>query len=184
MRKIPMIFDWQNWLWKSKCGTFWRLVTAPILKIWYFFCVRWFLGKNLLNFVPLPWKLDNPYCILLNCNVGKDKCPLNFVSKNNLSYCLKLCLHSLLQSIIYQTNNQKWYTYQLLFSSYMITSFSSWTFFVLLNAYYGGALTMFFTSEVSIPFTNIYDVMKSYPTWKLKMRAGEEVRFQYKGSAI
>ena len=63
----------------------------------------------------------------------------------------------------------------------MITSFSSWTFFVLLNAYYGGALTMFFTSEVSIPFTNIYDVMKSYPTWKLKMRAGEEVRFQYKG---
>ena len=23
--------------------------------------------------------------------------------------------------------------------------------------------------------------MKSYPTWKLKMRAGEEVRFQYKG---
>ena len=32
----------------------------------------------------------------------------------------------------------------------MITSFSSWTFFVLLNAYYGGALTMFFTSEVKI----------------------------------
>ena len=87
MRKIPMIFDWQNWLWKSKCGTFWRLVTAPILKIWYFFCERWNLGKNLLNFVPLPWKLDNPYCILLNCNVGKDKCPPNFVSKNNLSSC-------------------------------------------------------------------------------------------------
>ena len=39
---------------------------------------------------------------------------------------------------------------------------------------------MFFTSEVSIPFNNIYDVMKAYPTWKLKMRAGEEVRFQYK----
>ena len=68
--------------------------------------------------------------------------------------------------------------------SYMITSFSSWTFFVLLNAYYGGALTMFFTSEVTIPFNNIYDVMKAYPTWKLKMRAGEEVRYQYKGLAI
>ena len=43
---------------------------------------------------------------------------------------------------------------------------------------------MFFTSEVSIPFNNIYDVMKAYPTWKLKMRAGEEVRYQYKGLAM
>ena len=119
-----------------------------------FLCVCWFSGKNLSNCVPLPplktWRPVLPYCILLSCNVGKDKCPPNFVSKNNLSYCLKLCLHSLLQSIIYQTNNQKVVHLSTFFSSYMITSFSSWTFFVLLNAYYGGALTMFFTSEVKI----------------------------------
>ena len=31
----------------------------PIQKIQY---VCWFLVKNLCNFVPLIWKLDNPYC--------------------------------------------------------------------------------------------------------------------------
>ena len=29
---------------------------------------------------------------------------------------------------------------------YQIASFSGWMFFVLLNAFYGGAMTMFFTS--------------------------------------
>ena len=28
-------------------------------------------------------------------------------------------------------------------------------FFVLINAYYGGALTMFFTSELTLPFNSI-----------------------------
>ena len=42
-----------------------------------------------------------------------------------------------------------------------------WYFFVLLNAYYGGALTMFFTSEARMPFGTIRDVIKAYPEWKL-----------------
>lgn len=62
----------------------------------------------------------------------------------------------------------------------MIASTTAWFFFLLLNAYYGGALTMFFTSEVSIPFNTIYDVMKAYPEWKLKMMNGDDVYFQYK----
>lgn len=70
------------------------------------------------------------------------------------------------------------FTYQ--YFSYMIASLSSWLFFVLIQAYYGGALTMFFTSEIPIPFNNIYDVMKDYPTWNLRMRAGNEALFQYK----
>ena len=39
---------------------------------------------------------------------------------------------------------------------------------------------MFFTSEAPIPFNTIEDVMISYPTWKLKMMAGNDVYFQYK----
>ena len=62
----------------------------------------------------------------------------------------------------------------------MISSTSAWFFFVLLNAYYGGALTMFFTSQITIPFESIEDVMESYPTWKLKMMVGNDVYFQYK----
>ena len=42
-------------------------------------------------------------------------------------------------------------------------------FFVLLNAYYGGAMTMFFSSEISIPFTNIIEVINAHPTWNLRM---------------
>ena len=33
LRKIPMIFDIENWLWKSNFGTFWHLPIVPILKI-------------------------------------------------------------------------------------------------------------------------------------------------------
>ena len=36
--------------------------------------------------------------------------------------------------------------------------FISWMFFVFLNAYYGGALTMFFTSPTIIPFQTERDV--------------------------
>jgi hypothetical protein len=53
----------------------------------------------------------------------------------------------------------------------------TWFFFVLLNAFYGGALTMFFTSVVNIPFENIRDVMRAYPSWKLMMQAGNEVLY-------
>ena len=42
---------------------------------------------------------------------------------------------------------------------------------------------MFFTSEISIPFNNKEDVMKEYPTWKLKSRDGEEVFFQARALA-
>ena len=33
LRKIRIIFDIENWLWKSNFGTFWHLPTAPIFKI-------------------------------------------------------------------------------------------------------------------------------------------------------
>ena len=42
---------------------------------------------------------------------------------------------------------------------------------------------MFFTSEITIPFTNKEDVMKEYPTWILKSRYGEEVFFQARALA-
>ena len=33
LRKIRMIFDIENWLWKSNFGTFWQLAINPKLKI-------------------------------------------------------------------------------------------------------------------------------------------------------
>ena len=67
---------------------------------------------------------------------------------------------------------------------YMITSTTAWIFFVLLNAYYGGALTMFFTSEIRVPFSSIEEVMRAYPNWQLKMMSGNDVHFQYKAIQV
>ena len=38
---------------------------------------------------------------------------------------------------------------------YHLISLITWLFFVLINAYYSGALTMFFTSEPTLPFNSI-----------------------------
>ena len=59
-RKIPMIFDIENWLWKSKA----LFDTSPLhqfSKFNNFLWLRRCLGKNLSNFVPPAWKLDNSY---------------------------------------------------------------------------------------------------------------------------
>ena len=44
-----------------------------------------------------------------------------------------------------------------------IISLSIWTFFIIINAYYGGAMTMFLTSPVTIDFETRRDVMQAYP---------------------
>ena len=60
---------------------------------------------------------------------------------------------------------------------FKLTSLFSWLFFVMLNAYYGGALTMFFSSELTLPFNSIEDVMRSYPDWSLKFVDGNDIHF-------
>ncbi len=59
----------------------------------------------------------------------------------------------------------------------MILSTTVWYFFVLLNAYYGGALTMFFTSTITIPFESVFDVLRAHPNWKMIYQSGEEAFF-------
>ena len=68
-------------------------------------------------------------------------------------------------------------------NSFKITIFWSWLFFVVINAYYSGALTMFFSSKPTLPFNSIEDVMRAYPDWELKMMHGNDVHFQYKALA-
>ena len=46
---------------------------------------------------------------------------------------------------------------------FMISTTTAWIFFFLLNAFYGGAMTMFFASEVSLPFETVREAMQSYP---------------------
>ena len=67
--------------------------------------------------------------------------------------------------------------------AFKFASLSTWLFFLIINAYYGGALTMFFTSELTIPFDSIEDVMRSYPDWNLKFMEGNDVHFFHKAKS-
>ena len=55
---------------------------------------------------------------------------------------------------------------------------SLWMFFLLVNAYYGGALTMFFVSELTLPFNTLRDVLQIFPEWKLVFIVGYEASFK------
>ena len=50
MRRIRIIFDLENWLWKTNFGTYWHLPITQFSKFDNFLWVCWFLGKNLSNF--------------------------------------------------------------------------------------------------------------------------------------
>ena len=63
-------------------------------------------------------------------------------------------------------------------TGYKLVSTSGWFFFVLINAYYGGALTMFFVSEITLPFNTIRDALKVFPSWKLIVQSGNEAYFK------
>ena len=67
--------------------------------------------------------------------------------------------------------------------SFKLSSLFSWLFVLLINAYYGGALTMFFTSELTLPFNSIEDVMRSYPDWNLKFIDGNDIHFIVKAKS-
>ena len=61
LRKSWTIFDRENWLWKLDLGTFWYLPITPICKILKISVGLLIDSKNLSNFVPPAWKLDNLY---------------------------------------------------------------------------------------------------------------------------
>ena len=54
MRKILMIFDIENWLWKSNFGSFDTSPLHQFSKFNIFLWVCWYLVKNLSNFVSPP----------------------------------------------------------------------------------------------------------------------------------
>ena len=53
-------------------------------------------------------------------------------------------------------------------------------FFILINTFYGGAMTMFFSSEITLPFETIRDVTRAYPTWNLMVNEGSEAIYRAK----
>ena len=54
----------------------------------------------------------------------------------------------------------------------------AWLTFVILHAYYAGAMTMFFTSKPTLGFTTLRDVLQAIPEWKLIFLKGMDVHFE------
>ncbi len=52
---------------------------------------------------------------------------------------------------------------------------SGWILFILVNAFYGGALTMFFSSAASLPFGTLEEGAEKYPTWKFLHLYGSDL---------
>ncbi len=61
--------------------------------------------------------------------------------------------------------------------------FTIWMFFTLVNAYYGGALTMFFISDSEIPFKTVTEALRQ-PNWKFIFNAGEEAIFVFPAKQV
>ena len=61
--------------------------------------------------------------------------------------------------------------------SFRIVMFMIWTFFLLLNAFYGGALIMFFTTKSAPPFTSVREGL-SHDEWKMIMVDGTQILVQ------
>ena len=59
-----------------------------------------------------------------------------------------------------------------------IIAFTFWFTFLFLHAFYVGALKMFFTTEVTIPFNDIRDVLKTFPSWNLIFADGNDIYFK------
>ncbi len=68
--------------------------------------------------------------------------------------------------------------------SYRVVIVSSWIFFILINAYYGGALTMFFSSAPSPPFSSVREALTLYPEWKMILPDGLRVLINYKATEL
>ena len=58
-----------------------------------------------------------------------------------------------------------------------------WFFFVIIYAYYGGALTMFFTNEPTLPFKTVTDALNIVPEWRVLLIKSGGGNFNFKEKA-
>ena len=63
-------------------------------------------------------------------------------------------------------------------TSLRIVTSIGWLTFFLVMVHFEGALTMFFTTEISVPFESRTEGMKAYPEWKTMIRKGNDRMFR------
>ena len=118
IRKIRMIFDFKNWLWKSNFHTFWHLLPhyTNSQNSMISFDNSWFLAKNLFNFVSS----------LENSTIG-----IAIVRKPDLCQTTAMS-----EMFIDQKRQQEWLNYEIYVLRRAITSRSLYIFIPFCTAVY------------------------------------------------
>ena len=65
-----------------------------------------------------------------------------------------------------------------------IFMFTFWSYFLLIHAHYGGALKMFFATQVAIPFETLGDVLQESPDWTIVVVKGNEAYFKLQAEKV
>jgi hypothetical protein len=55
--------------------------------------------------------------------------------------------------------------------------FTLWLFFILIHTYYSGAMTMFFSTTPTLPFSTMDEGLSLYPKWKMISTAGNKILY-------
>lgn len=81
----------------------------------------------------------------------------------NLAWTVILITTAIYISILIKKNSDK----QLSSESWRVLEFVMWSFFTILYAYYGGALTMFFANKQTLPFETLTEALGVSPEWRI-----------------
>ena len=81
----------------------------------------------------------------------------------NLAWTVILITTAIYISILIKKNSDK----QLSSESWRVLEFVMWSFFTIVYAYYGGALTMFFANKQTLPFETLTEALGVSPEWRV-----------------
>lgn len=142
------------------------------LNHWYWLPER----QKVLDFVLIDWGFN----ILAVSGIMKSNFdPMLFLKPFQSSTWIMIAMTILAQFILFKLGSKvKKMDKKKMGCSKKLVELTIYFFFVLIHAYYGGALVMFFATEPEIPFNSLEDVLQNVPPWRLQYPRFEEILFK------
>lgn len=140
------------------------------LNHWYWLPER----HQVLDFVLIDWGFN----IIAVSGIKSSFEPTLFLKPFQSSTWVAISMTVVAQFILLKTGTKMTKLYRKNGYSKKLVELTIYFFFVLVHAYYGGALVMFFTTEPEVPFNSLEDVLQNVPSWQLKYPRFEEILFK------
>lgn len=100
---------------------------------------------------------------------------------SNTWFILLLVFALVFSALIMVTYCLRWAGGQQTVSSRIVV-ITAWISFVLVHSFYSGALTMFLSSDQTLPFSSAAEGLLLYPKWKLVTFPGSDIVLEIKGT--